>query len=130
MPSEKEKTGKGRREAFCLEQSFFQPWFKPNASKSDFVESVNVCTELTLWYTHIWDDVKRKLQLILLENGTQFTYQTTKIIFEYFYPNLLDTRYSSSVLMFRIQSAVSIFSIALSGGRLFSYDFFFILSAV
>ena len=103
-----------------MQRSLFQPLFKPNASKSDSVESVNVCTELTLWYSYIWDDVKRRLQLVLLENGTQFTYQTTKIIFESFYPNLLDTRFSSSVTMFRIQSAVSIGSIALSVYSIFT----------
>ena len=72
-----------KREASHIDRFLFQPWVKPNASKSGSVESVNVCTELKLWYTHIWDDVKRKLQLVLLENGTQFTYQTTRIIVEF-----------------------------------------------
>ena len=84
------------------------------------VETVNVRDELKVWYTHIWEDVKRKLQLVLLENGTQFTYQTAKLVFEFLYPNLMDARYASSVLMFRLQSAVSIFSIALSVNSIFT----------
>ena len=91
-----------------------------NPSQSRFVESVNVCKELTVWYTHIWDDVKRKLQLVLLENGNQFTYQTAKLIFENFYPNLMDARYDNRVSMFRLQTGVTIFSIALSVYSIFT----------
>ena len=88
--------------------------------QSGSFNSVNIRNELTAWYTHVWDDMKHKLQLVLMENSNQFTYQTAKLVFEFIYPNLLDARYSSSVLIFRLRSGMTIFSIALSVYSIFT----------
>ena len=83
-------------------------------------ECVNVRHELTVWYTYIWDDIKRKLQLVLMQNSIQFSYQAAKVLIVFLYPNLLDARYTSSYMMFRFISAVTIFSIALSVFSIFT----------